>query len=116
MMNRNQYCRHWGEKLHISDTGSYYFITFECYKNESHKKEQTITLNKGGFVEIDNCWYDVSSGSDVGQEIFCTRFFMVSVLRLITIWLYIKSKFQYIHFNKKFLSISDKYIQELVIV
>lgn len=67
MMSINEYRKSAERKIHRSDSGSYYFITFKCYVGKSNEY-QTITLTKGGFVQINDCWYDVSGGVDIGKE------------------------------------------------
>lgn len=67
MMSLNKFRKTWDRKIHTSDKGSYYFITFQCYMSKTNET-QTITLAKNGFIEINDCRYDVTTSVDEGQE------------------------------------------------
>lgn len=69
MMSNYKYRKTWGAKINRSDTGSYYFITFDYFSCESNEF-QTVTLSKNGGIQINNCGYDVSSSTDISKEIF----------------------------------------------
>lgn len=77
LMSENKYTKTWDVQRNISDTGSYFFITFNCYISESNEL-QTITFSKNGGIEIDNCRYNVSSGLNTSKEMISNIYKYIS--------------------------------------